>query len=195
MNQTDKRYKRIMLRGKATVFIDWANVHGWEKSLKREVDAEKLMVRRLPSLWRYIAWLPFWRTKTKPSRVATRIASFGFGRRGTEVRLCGDLDGSDAYGFSCRNKFRLLFSILDMKLYYLSDVAKRFFEGSALRITTLQRGNIRKKIPAFVFFDDGWEFVDCKSFFHGDSMIIGIVLPVNRAFSPDEIKRLYNMGR
>lgn len=33
---------RLKLRGKTAVFIDWANVHGWEKSLKREVDPRKL---------------------------------------------------------------------------------------------------------------------------------------------------------
>jgi len=37
-----KSYKRLTLRGKTTVYIDWANVHGWEKSLKRDVDTAKL---------------------------------------------------------------------------------------------------------------------------------------------------------
>lgn len=32
----------MILKGKAIVFIDWANVYGWKKSLKREIDAEKL---------------------------------------------------------------------------------------------------------------------------------------------------------
>jgi len=34
--------KRFFLKGKTSVFIDWANVYGWTKSLKREVDAEEL---------------------------------------------------------------------------------------------------------------------------------------------------------
>lgn len=33
---------RLLLRGKTAVFIDWANVHGWEKSLKREISPNKL---------------------------------------------------------------------------------------------------------------------------------------------------------
>jgi len=33
-----KEFKRIILRGKTAVFIDWANVYGWKKSLKSEVD-------------------------------------------------------------------------------------------------------------------------------------------------------------
>jgi uncharacterized LabA/DUF88 family protein len=33
-----KDFKKIILRGKATVFIDWANVYGWEKTLKSKVD-------------------------------------------------------------------------------------------------------------------------------------------------------------
>lgn len=37
-----KQFKKLILKGKATVFIDWANVYGWRKSLKREVDAGKL---------------------------------------------------------------------------------------------------------------------------------------------------------
>lgn len=37
-----KEKKRLVLKGQAFVFIDWANVYGWTKSLPREVDAEKL---------------------------------------------------------------------------------------------------------------------------------------------------------
>lgn len=33
---------RLILRGKTAVFIDWANVYGWTKSLKKEVDPKKL---------------------------------------------------------------------------------------------------------------------------------------------------------
>ena len=34
--------KHLRLKGKAIVYIDWANVHGWEKSLKREIDLREL---------------------------------------------------------------------------------------------------------------------------------------------------------
>lgn len=34
--------KHLILTGKSIVFIDWANVYGWTKSLKREVDPAKL---------------------------------------------------------------------------------------------------------------------------------------------------------
>lgn len=33
---------RLKLRGKACVFVDWANVYGWKKSLKKEVNPRKL---------------------------------------------------------------------------------------------------------------------------------------------------------
>lgn len=33
---------RLKLRGKTAVFIDWANVYGWRKSLKKEVESRKL---------------------------------------------------------------------------------------------------------------------------------------------------------
>ncbi|MDO8728836.1 MAG: NYN domain-containing protein [bacterium] len=36
------QYKKLILRGKATVFIDWANVYGWEKTLKRSINPKKL---------------------------------------------------------------------------------------------------------------------------------------------------------
>lgn len=36
------KIKRFILKGKAVVFIDWANVYGWRKSLKHEVDSQKL---------------------------------------------------------------------------------------------------------------------------------------------------------
>lgn len=34
----DVDYKRINLKGRTAVFVDWANVYGWKKSLKKEVD-------------------------------------------------------------------------------------------------------------------------------------------------------------
>lgn len=33
---------RLKLRGKTAVFIDWANVYNWKKSLKKPVDLKKL---------------------------------------------------------------------------------------------------------------------------------------------------------
>ena len=33
---------QLKLKGKTAVFIDWANVYGWKKSLRKEVDATKL---------------------------------------------------------------------------------------------------------------------------------------------------------
>ncbi len=33
---------KIILNGKTAVFVDWANVYGWKKSLKKEVDPKKL---------------------------------------------------------------------------------------------------------------------------------------------------------
>lgn len=40
--KSEKEKKRFTLKGKTVVFIDWANVYGWTKSLRHEVDAEKL---------------------------------------------------------------------------------------------------------------------------------------------------------
>lgn len=37
-----KNKKHLRLKSKAIVYIDWANVHGWTKSIKREVDPNKL---------------------------------------------------------------------------------------------------------------------------------------------------------
>ncbi|MBI3559278.1 NYN domain-containing protein, partial [Candidatus Gottesmanbacteria bacterium] len=34
--------KILELRGQTAVFVDWANVHGWQKSLKKKVDLKKL---------------------------------------------------------------------------------------------------------------------------------------------------------
>lgn len=37
-----KNSKLIKLKGQAIVYIDWANVHGWTSSLKREVSPKRL---------------------------------------------------------------------------------------------------------------------------------------------------------
>lgn len=34
---------RLVLRGNAVVFIDWANVYNWKNELRREVDPKKLL--------------------------------------------------------------------------------------------------------------------------------------------------------
>ncbi len=33
---------KLKLQGKTAVFIDWANVYNWKKSLKKKVDLKKL---------------------------------------------------------------------------------------------------------------------------------------------------------
>lgn len=37
-----KNKKLLKLKGKTAVFIDWANVHGWEEKLRWEIDLHKL---------------------------------------------------------------------------------------------------------------------------------------------------------
>lgn len=39
---TRKEMKKLILKGAAIAYIDWANVHGWETSLKREIDIDRL---------------------------------------------------------------------------------------------------------------------------------------------------------
>jgi len=34
--------KRFILKGETITYIDWANVHGWENSLKLEIDIDRL---------------------------------------------------------------------------------------------------------------------------------------------------------
>ena len=42
MEKDREQYKRFILKGETVVYVDWANVHGWAKSLKREVDSVRL---------------------------------------------------------------------------------------------------------------------------------------------------------
>ena len=37
-----KKTANLILKGQSLVFIDWANVHGWTQSLKKEIDLKKL---------------------------------------------------------------------------------------------------------------------------------------------------------
>jgi hypothetical protein len=34
--------KILKLKGKTAVFVDWANVHGWEEKLKWKIDLKRL---------------------------------------------------------------------------------------------------------------------------------------------------------
>ncbi|MBI2268348.1 MAG: hypothetical protein HYU80_02750 [Candidatus Blackburnbacteria bacterium] len=40
MSNSEFRFK---LKGKTVVFIDWANIYGWTKSLKKEVDPKEVI--------------------------------------------------------------------------------------------------------------------------------------------------------
>lgn len=40
--KNQKTLKKFKLKGRAVAFIDWANVYGWEKSLKYEIEAVKI---------------------------------------------------------------------------------------------------------------------------------------------------------
>ena len=42
METHNEQFKKLIIRGKAVVFVDWANVHGWEKSLKKDISPNKL---------------------------------------------------------------------------------------------------------------------------------------------------------
>ena len=123
-------------------------------------------VIRRPSVWRYIAWLPFWRANENPSRVATRIASFGFGRRGINTQnLSRDLYGGDTHRPTLGDNFGSFFSILQMEFNNFLDIFHCLFKIFPLCIATLKRRNIREKMPGLVFFYDSRKFVDFKSFF------------------------------
>jgi hypothetical protein len=37
-----ENFKKLKLTGKAVVYVDWANVYGWRKSLKAEIDNIRL---------------------------------------------------------------------------------------------------------------------------------------------------------
>jgi uncharacterized LabA/DUF88 family protein len=43
MAKTNPKGQILRLRGKAAVFVDWANVYNWKDSLKSPVDPEKLL--------------------------------------------------------------------------------------------------------------------------------------------------------
>jgi len=42
MPEDTKQFKKLIIRGKSAVFVDWANVYGWEKTLKHEINPEKI---------------------------------------------------------------------------------------------------------------------------------------------------------
>lgn len=44
MTENIKQFKRLIIGGKSAVFIDWANVHGWERSLKQSVNCQELFL-------------------------------------------------------------------------------------------------------------------------------------------------------
>lgn len=69
----------LRLRGKTAVFIDWANVHGWEKSLKREIDLGKLY--KYLSSYREIKYIYFYfgtDTHPKSKQFLTKVRHLGY---------------------------------------------------------------------------------------------------------------------
>lgn len=114
---------QIHMRSQNLYLLKFRSLRIWLKRAgPSSLDPCMGMVTRLPSGWWYMAWLPFWRENEKPSRSAARMTSLGFGKRGILIRLCGYLNGYEAYRLPYRNKFGLFYPVFYMKLDYFANI-------------------------------------------------------------------------
>ena len=134
MEQEKGKLKRFILKGKAIAFIDWANVYGWEKSLKREIDPAKLFayLKTYPSIEDIHLYFG---KDTHPKSVAflERAKDTGYTLTSKDVKyiLEAEIDGQKVYRRKC-----------DFDMEICIDV----------------HGLLEKEIHSFIFFTGDGDF-------------------------------------
>lgn len=100
----DKHSKTLIIKGKAVVFIDWANVHGWEKNLKKDISIEKLFLYL--SGHKEVKIIGFYfgtDTNEKSTSFLKKAAETGYKIITKPVKyiLAGEIDGQKIYLRKC----------------------------------------------------------------------------------------------
>lgn len=95
---------KLKLKGDAAVFVDWANVYGWRKSLKGEVDAGKLY--RYLSFYKEVGFKGFYYGKdknVKSSKFLTEMRKLGFKVKTKDVKhiKVGEISGKLIWKRKC----------------------------------------------------------------------------------------------
>lgn len=106
MNQTEhkKEYKKFIIKGAAIVFIDWANVHGWEKTLKKNLSLESFF--SYLSEYHEIKNIRFYfgtDTNEKSINFLKRVEKIGYEVSTKPVKyiLAGEIDGQKIHLRKC----------------------------------------------------------------------------------------------
>lgn len=95
---------KLKLKGKAAVFIDWANVYGWRKSLKKEVNPRKLY-KYLQS-YKEVKKISFYfgtDQNEKSKSFIKRIRTIGYAVATKQVKhiLVAEINGQKVYRRKC----------------------------------------------------------------------------------------------
>ncbi len=124
----------LKLKGKTAVFIDWANVYGWRKSLIQEVDPQKLY-KYLKS-YKEIKTISFYYGKDKhpkSGQLLRKVGKIGYHVTTKPVKYIkiAEIDGKKIYRRKC-----------DFDMEICIDVHKSMSEG----------------LESFIFFSGDGDF-------------------------------------
>ncbi len=104
MENNKGKFKSLLLKGKAVAFIDWANVYGWEKSLKQEISITKLFAYL--KTYKEIANIRFYFGKDihhKSNEFLQKAEKIGYTVISKSVKyiLAAEIDGQKIYRRKC----------------------------------------------------------------------------------------------
>ncbi len=124
------KFLRLRLKGKTAVFIDWANVYGWKKSLKKEVNLNKLY--KYLKTYKEIKEIYFYfgtDTHPKSKRFITRTKRIGYQVIPKPVKyiIVAEVKGQKIYKRKC--DFDMEMAIDAHKLLKKDLVSFVFFTG------------------------------------------------------------------
>lgn len=128
------------------------NTFGW-----RIFPACMGIVTRLPAAFLNIRWLPLCRARENPLRVSAEDACAAVmrGSRAIGYSLHRHFYGGENDVFRLRKAFFIGGHVFKAKRYGVLDVCERLFVRTALRITSLQRGALRKVAVLVFLYNDG----------------------------------------
>lgn len=156
----------LKLRDKTAVFIDWANVYGWTKSLKREVDPKKLY--KYLKLFKEVREVNFYSGKDihpKSKKFLDEIRKIGFVVVSKEVKYIPVSLSSSHFKDLTRELKESLKSINDLKaadieiiLKILSKKVLRRKCDFDMEISIDAHKAIKNNFESFLFFSGDGDF-------------------------------------
>jgi len=146
MNNQNKEKFSLRINGKTLVIIDWANVHGWHKTLKWKIDPKRLFqyIKTYPGIIEQRFYHGVDEDKEWSVEIKKKAEEIGF------AVVSKDVKWTPVY-LNKQNHFKIviqkLFNVLDVIKTTNSDIATKLYE-------------LREKLEDQKVYDSAYELIE-----------------------------------